>query len=102
MPFENELYFTSMEFPIKPVKFEYLGLDKVSENGRNSIESLKVPIVVYFDFETFLEPMDAEEKALDSEISYTVKIHKHVSYSLPITLAHFSKVSGGRFHIKFS
>ena len=45
-------------------------------------KKLKVPFVVYADFETILEPFnDVEKNELEPESSYTIKTHKHIPYS---------------------
>ena len=71
-------------------------------------KKLKVPFVVYADFETILEPINnLELNELDSENSYTVKTH--IFPTLLLTILNvilmiqslFLKRSGGRMRTKF-
>ncbi|XP_030767535.1 uncharacterized protein LOC115891247 [Sitophilus oryzae] len=80
--FEQELD-VSVETPSDNLKKNKYG-ENIPENilkFTNFERKLKVPFVVYADFETILEPIQTEQNELDPEISYTVKTHQHVPYS---------------------
>nr|WP_253308882.1 DNA polymerase [Rickettsia endosymbiont of Ceutorhynchus assimilis] len=80
---EHDCAHVSVKLPTTDLKKNKYG-EEVPENILKFInfeKKLKVPFVCYADFETIIEPVDAEENELDPENSYTVKTHKAVPYS---------------------